>query len=444
MLEQKVLARIKPSPKEEERLEKFLGKLLHVAHTVTGLECVPCGSIGKGTWLSGDHDIDLFVLFSKETTRQELERKSLDFGDKIAQSLKGKKKLKYSEHPYTQVHANGYLIDVVPCYKITKGEKIISAVDRSPLHLEFVKERLKNKDDARLLKQFCKGVGVYGSDAMHLGFSGYVCELLVIKHVSFDKVINAAASWNAPVTVSMNAPQGKFLRTPMIVIDPVDETRNAAANINEENFVKFVRACRNYAKTPSADFFFPKKKEMLGQKDVKALKGRGTLFLVLAMKKPDLLDDILYPQIRRALTRLVNVLEQNEFRVFRSYEFVTGKVHLVFELEVWSLPQIEKMVGPPLYSKQHSLEFLGKYKNNIVYLEGSRWVAEKRRAHGTALHLLKDFVRKNEEALQESGIPKNIAKVMKNCAISADIFTLCRKDKPLSAMMRDKYLSKLM
>src|SRR3989344_5609947 len=229
-IETRVLTRVKPSRKEEARLESFLEKLLAVAHRVSGLECIPCGSIGKGTWLSGDHDIDLFMLFPKETTRQELERRGLAFGQTIARQLRGKTVVKYAEHPYTQIIVNRYLVDVVPCYNIQKSESILSAVDRSPLHLAYVQETLVHKDDARLLKQFCKGIGVYGSDARHEGFSGYICELLVVKYGSFHGGVGAASVWNPPVRVALVEPSHAFQRAPLVGVDPVDATRHAAAN----------------------------------------------------------------------------------------------------------------------------------------------------------------------------------------------------------------------
>ena len=49
--------------------------------------------------------------------------------------------------------------------------------------------------DVLLLKQFLKGVGVYGSELKVGGLSGYLSELLVIRYGSFPKVLRAAKSW---------------------------------------------------------------------------------------------------------------------------------------------------------------------------------------------------------------------------------------------------------
>ena len=58
-----VLKTIKPTIGEHERVQAFVDELVRIARLVTGYECVVCGSIGKETWLHGDHDIDLFILF---------------------------------------------------------------------------------------------------------------------------------------------------------------------------------------------------------------------------------------------------------------------------------------------------------------------------------------------------------------------------------------------
>jgi len=51
----------------------------------------------------------------------------------------------YAEHPYIKATVDGHVVELVPCYKISKGNKIISAVDRTPLHNEYVLKNLKEK-----------------------------------------------------------------------------------------------------------------------------------------------------------------------------------------------------------------------------------------------------------------------------------------------------------
>ena len=84
-----------------------------------------------------------------------------------------------------------------PCYKIEDASQKLSAVDRTPLHTKYVKENLKEnqKSDVRLFKQFLRGISCYGAEAEIEGFSGYLCEILVIKYKNFKGLIENASKW---------------------------------------------------------------------------------------------------------------------------------------------------------------------------------------------------------------------------------------------------------
>ncbi|MFH0832344.1 MAG: CCA tRNA nucleotidyltransferase [Candidatus Aenigmatarchaeota archaeon] len=441
MLRDVVLKKIKPTKWEEKIANDFIRDMVRVAKTISGYDAVVVGSIGKFTWLHGDHDVDLFMLFP-DVERQELEDKGLAFGKKLANEMKGKFVIKYAEHPYVHAKINGFSVDIVPCYHIKKNEKIKSAVDRSPLHLEYVLERLDPdlRDDVRLLKQFCKGIAVYGSDAKRLGFAGYICELLIIRYGSFENVLNAASAWKPGKVIDIEGiGTAKFSDQPLIIIDPVDSKRNVAANLSCENFMKFVEKAREYMKKPSKDYFFPKKMSPLSAREIKILKNRETRFIAITMKKPDVIDDTLYPQLRRAMARLETLFRHNEFIIIRNFEYAEKEMALIFETEVWKLPVIKKMVGPPISSEKHSKEFLSKYKKASV--EGDRWVAEKDRDYKTAHQLLKSFIGKKAKELVAAGIPDNIAKEFVKAKIleSDDFWKFVRKNKNISIFLKAKY-----
>ena len=87
---------------------------------------------------------------------------------------------KYAEHPYINAYIDGVDVDLVPCYKVDSATTIQSAVDRTPFHTRYITDRINGLiDDVLLLKQFTKAGGIYGSDQMTEGFSGYLCELLL-------------------------------------------------------------------------------------------------------------------------------------------------------------------------------------------------------------------------------------------------------------------------
>jgi len=450
---QTVLKKIEPSDIEESLIASLANKLHEIANEL-GHDAVVCGSIGKLTWLSGDHDIDLFVFFDKTVSREELEKRGLDIGKKMASVLRGATTVRYAEHPYTRVRAKFsseyFDIDIVPCYKIMRGEKIISAVDRSPLHLSYILKNLKpnQRNEVRLLKQFMKGVGVYGSDAKNLGFSGYICELLIVRYGKFENVLKAAADWNVPQIIEIEksavAERKKFTES-LIIIDPTDAARNAAAVVSAENFARSVAYAKRFLAKPGIEYFFPKEITMKNQ-EITQLKRRGTKFFALVMKKPDIIDDIIYPQLRRTVSRVNSLLRQNEFFTVRKYEFADDEnIILIFEMETWMLPLIKKMVGPPVFSRKHTKEFLDKYKGAAVmygpYVEDDRWVAEKKRDFITVAELMKNFIGRSFNEHLSSGIPKNIANEFGRAKILEhdEFWKLVGKKKELSSFLRKKY-----
>jgi tRNA nucleotidyltransferase (CCA-adding enzyme) len=449
------LTRIKPDDKEEQKLKKFVQELLRTAKIVSGLDSVVCGSTGKFTWIRGDHDIDLFIMFSTSTERDDLEKKGLEYGRTIAEQMGGKHRVKYAEHPYTHAMISGYHVDIVPCYSIRVGDKIKSAVDRSPLHLAYVLEHLNEdlRDDVRLLKQFCKGVRVYGSDAKNQGFSGYICELLILKYGTFEEVLAQAAKWKAPTTMFFrhveSIDSSKFPKQPLILIDPTDSNRNAAAVVSSENFIKFVNACNSFMVSPSVNFFFPKKKDLLTPTHIKSIQNRGSRFIAITMRRPDVVEDVLYPQIRKARKRIVNLLKHNEFCMLRSFEHVQEKsITIVFELENWTMPAYERILGPPISSHRHVEEFLSKYrkeKNVFLHIEGIRYVADRPREFCTAEDVIKKLLKTSEEQLIIEGIPKYIADVIRKAKINDNktFFANTKRDKELSALLEEKYFGKI-
>lgn len=445
-----VLKKIVPSEAESRDVNTFVSRLMHRAKRL-GLEAIVCGSIGKFTWLAGDHDIDLFVFFPKNVEREKLEECGLSVGKGLTTKMGGRWRIKYAEHPYVHAMIEGFDVDIVPCYKIEKGEHVKSAVDRSPLHLTHVLEKLKpeQRNEVRLLKQFCKGIGVYGADTRTQGISGYICELLVMQYGSFESVLRDAQAWRAPHAIGGDARQ--FDAT-FIVIDPTDATRNAAAAVSAENFARFVWAARQFLKRPSPDFFFPKAKS-LGSADIAKLKSRKTYFVAVVAPRPDVIDDVLWPQMRRARHRIVKELEQNEFRVIRSFEWADddherkkGELALVFELECWSLPPVQRMHGPPITSHEHSARFLEKYGKPVFgpFVDGQgNWFIEKRRAFATADELLATFMKRPSKRLEEAGVPNFVAAAMRNRKMySGPAFWQWAK-KRMSALMWKKYMKKL-
>ncbi|MBI4014329.1 MAG: CCA tRNA nucleotidyltransferase [Candidatus Aenigmarchaeota archaeon] len=441
-IKQDVLRKIKPDLHEERRTEEFVVKLTNACNELN-VEGELCGSLGKKTWLKGDHDVDMFLLFPPSLPRKELELKGMTAAKEIARKIQGVPTVKYAEHPYLRIRAEGFAVDCVPCYKIASGDKIISAVDRSPLHTRYVARKLPPdfRDEVRLLKQFCKGAGVYGSDVGHHGISGYACELLVITHGKFEAVLKEVAKWRPQIVVDAERTGKTKFTEPLVIVDPVDAERNVAANMNAENLIRFVEAAKKFLFKPSAEAFFPTQTVLDTEKKIR-LKSRGTKFLALKMKKPDVIEDTLLPQLRKAASRVASLLAENDFSLVRRFAPADeAHMYMIYELNVWKQPVVKRMDGPFVFAKKHADEFVKKYAVGYFppYVDGEQWHAEKRREHAEARALLASL--KTRKDLPSMGIPLHVAEPLRKGELleDEDFWKDVLKNKALSSFLREKY-----
>lgn len=395
-LEADVLKRVVPSPDEEARLRATVDDVrrrIGEALRARGISAEPLlvGSVAKGTHLS-QAEIDVFVCFPRDTPRDVLEKVGLQLGD----FLKDKKRM-YAEHPYTRGTWNRFEVEVVPCYRIENASQKMSAVDRTPLHAAYVIGKLgpEQRDEVRLLKAFCEGVGVYGAEAKVQGFSGYLCELLILKYGSFRGVLEAALRWRRGEIIALEGAPSKTFPEPLVVVDPIDPGRNVASAVGEETLATFVHGAKAFLAKPKLTFFFPKPRKPLSAGQArKVLATRGTTLLGVVLPTPDVTDDILYPQVRKAHRALGDLCRKGEFRILRSrFAVVDGSVLLLFEFEVFELPRVEKHRGPPAWVK-NAEDFLRRWRGakdalTAPYVEGGHWAVDVRREAADAATLIR-------------------------------------------------------
>ncbi len=415
-----VSRKIRPTKEDRKRTERFASALQKEAEKIAkpySVRPMLCGSISKNTWLPNKNELDMFLIFNPLVSRKKLTEDGLEIARRVIKNMGGVPQKKYAEHPYLcgtmKFEDIRYQVDVVPCYDIKNLKKIKSAVDRTPHHVRFVKGKLLLPDEARLLKQFCKANACYGADVKTSGFSGYLCELLIIAHGKFDRLIKAASKWRAPTIITLQDMDKEELRkkfkAPLILIDPVDVNRNVAAAVSPEIFYKFVDAAKSFADSPSQTFFFPKDARAYSVFEIsKEIKKRGTRWYMIRFKKPDVVDDTLYPQVKRGTNSVGKILTQNGFRILRKGFWIGDECVMIFEMDVWMTPGITKNIGPNVYSK-HADDFLKHYKEYKTFVEGDDWVVELSKKFTTVLHLLKDLVSSSPKALKEKGIPSKIA-----------------------------------
>lgn len=376
-IESEVLKAVKPTAAQDKKVlsivEELSKKVLVESRKLDAhVELMLVGSVAKGTHLK-DPDIDLFMLFPESTTPERMKEAGLELGRRV---IKGREH--YAQHPYVRGIYKGYQVDLVPAFKIRDTRSKMSAVDRTPFHTDFVKKNLKkgSEDEVRLLKRFMKGTECYGAEAKVQGFSGYLCELLIMRYGSFRKVLEAATEWKVGEALELPDHPGNEFPEPLTFIDPVDPTRNVASAVSPETLLRFIVSSREYLKSPRPEFFFPRPVEVWSPEKVREVAGaRLQKIMSVDFPKLDLIDDVTYPQLRKTLSAITALLERSEFEIEKTSILVDDESHLLVELTTMSLPETRKHRGPPVNSENVN-EFLAKWNSLGVskpYTEAGRW-----------------------------------------------------------------------
>ena len=367
-----VIDEITPFPKIRAEQIKQAKQIMEKIESISkdAVKCELVGSLSRGTELRGSGDVDIFIKYKKVFSIDELKEKIMSIGDVVLPGFE----MHYAQHPYIKKEIQGGReVEIVPCFDVADASEFKSAVDRTPFHAKFVSKHLKEaqKKEVLLLKQFCRGVDVYGAEARIGGFSGILCEMLVLEYGSFEKVLNVASKWKKPtfIDIAKNSKEENFqkLKQPLVVVDPVDKNRNMAAAVSDEKFGEFISAARHFLNKPDKGFFFEDIKKKISKPSLlKEIKERGTKIICLKFDvNKEVLPDILWPQLRKSTDTLVRNLDKNEFKVFRSdfWTDETSTALILLEIEVMVLPKVKKKIGPYVTDELNQERFLEKYGN---------------------------------------------------------------------------------
>ncbi len=436
--EEEMLRRTSPSKERREKVQNAAEALLQAVEAEASkygyqLETILVGSVAKDTFLA-DPDIDVFVMFPPEISRSSLEKIGLKIGRAV---IKGEER--YAEHPYIHGVFQGFEADIVPCYKVAEASNLKSAVDRTPFHTQFIKKNLsmEQRGQVRLLKQFMKGIGVYGAESRIQGFSGYLIELLILKYGNFEATIKAGSRWKFNETLMLTQKKGKEFSDPLVFYDPVDSKRNVASALSVDSFALFIVACKAFLKNESENFFFPEEKRALSLKEIRSIvKDRGTSIIVASMERPDINDDNLYPQMRRTLEGTVALLRDHDFDVMDKVQFADDdRIYFVMELARAVLPEGRKHVGPPVWiaNAQTFLEKWNKKGLSDPFIENGRWMVIARREYTSAKELLEKEMKKaslGSDLRRLKGLDVFTLKEARSRALEAPISALLDKRLP--------------
>jgi len=424
-----VLERVTPTREKREKVEALARELEErVAYAAAdfGVKATVRleGSVAKDTWLSEEPEIDVFIRLSTSIPRKRLGEVALKIARRATEGARQVER--FAEHPYLEAFIDDIRVNIVPCYDVKPGEWL-SATDRTPYHTEYVKKRLTSqmRGEVRLLKRFMKGVGVYGAEIKVGGFSGYLCELLIINYGDFANTLRAFARHKERIILDIeNHYRGRedelplLFNKPLVIVDPVDKGRNVASAVQSQKLYTFVAAARAFLEKPSLKFFYPPETKPLTTGELKAkisTRGSATLFVVFG--RVEAVPDVLWGQLYKSQRSLARLLELNDFSLLRGTAWSNEKDlnAFIFEIESRYLPQVRKHLGPPMEKERECKNFLAKYIDNAgtvagPYIEDGRWIVQVRRKYTDAAAFLYE---KLKDGGRSVGVAKEIAQVLK-------------------------------
>jgi len=362
------------------------------------------GSYARDTWLSGEADIDVFLLYDERLDEKEFRRGGLSLALRILEEFGPR--VRYAEHPYAEAFIEGVRVNVVPCFAVKPG-RWRSAADRSPYHTEFMVRNLSEEQrrDVRLLKRFAKAAGVYGAEVKVQGFSGYACEILIYNYGTFVGALRAISEWGERVVVSRPCEEREVLErfpdSKFLLIDPIDRGRNLGAAISPTSVSKLVLASRMFLRSPSPSFFEVRRVEPRPSPLTENL-------LVLLFEHEEKPPDVLWGELKRSEAALKRQLELSGFRVYRvlsASDEVRRSAFLIL-LESRFLPKFELREGPLVRDERNVREFVRKNRSALdFWISGERVYAVVARRMRSA----EDLLRIIASAPEKYGVSKGLA-----------------------------------
>ena len=382
---QNVLDKIKPSKEEIKKLNKIVNEILSKID-IEDTKAILGGSGAKGTWLKNTHDIDVFVKFNY----QKYKNKSDKISQILEKNLKSKFKIAklHGSRDYFQIKKDNITFEIVPILDIKNANQAKNITDVSPLHAKWVKKH-NHQDEILLTKAFARAQKVYGAETHIKGFSGYVLEILTIYYGSFKNLVNKISKWKERTIIDIEKHHKNPLKelnksklqSPLILIDPVDKSRNAAAVLSKEKYDLFIKSCKNLPKNPTIKDFTEKQSKI----------PKSTIKIKFSTKgKKDVIGGKLYS----AFEKLKKQLILNDFKIKKSGFILEENAVMWIKLVNNTLSKYHEIRGPPILNKKHLQRFKEKHKK--AYTKDGISYAKEKRKFTRAKDLINDYFKKNK------------------------------------------------
>jgi tRNA nucleotidyltransferase (CCA-adding enzyme) len=162
--------------------------------------------------------------------------------------------------------------------------------------------------------------------------------------------------------LSLEGIKGKKFSEPLVFHDPVDGNRKRRLGDVRPKPGHLHLRCPPISRGTVRTVLLPPPEgaaELPVMREMLARRGNGVL--VVTIERPCIIDDNLYPQVRRSLDGICALLEGHDFRVIDRAFHVAEALSFVVEVESLELPLGKHHSGPPAW-----------VDNSYAFLESGR------------------------------------------------------------------------
>ncbi|NJL43945.1 MAG: hypothetical protein HC945_01320 [Nitrosarchaeum sp.] len=324
--------------------------------------------------------------------------RSEQISDLLAQAVPREAQRIHGSRDYFQLIRNGTLYEIVPVLRVTSWKDARNVTDMSPLHVQYVKNHIATKPELpgqiRLAKHWCKAQKIYGAESHLSGISGHVLDLLLIHYGSFDAFITAAASWTEETIIDIehhhkdpkHALNAAKTHSPLILVDPLQPERNAAAALSPLLYKHLILAATAYLAKPTPEAFTY---EPLSVTQLKRTFPQGLHAATLTPLPGK--QDIAGARCKSAYEHLTRHIDLHGFDLLATgWEYQNTHALCYWVVASDELPRIAIHAGPPLTRPEDCARFSEKHSN--TYTESGRIYAKEPRKHTSITTLLRELL----------------------------------------------------
>jgi len=382
----KILKEIQPTKEEQTRIKQIVKEII-TSIKIPNTKVILGGSLAKNTFLRNNHDIDIYVKFNQKIYSEK------NISQILKKYLKNATELHGSRN-YFQIKKGKYTIELIPIMDITKPDNAENITDISPFHTKYVLKNKKYRNDILLAKAFAKANGFYGAESYIQGFSGYSIEILTINYKGFNNLIKNASKWTNPTIIDpMNAHKGHVhlneakMIAPIILVDPVQSSRNVTAVVSEEKFNLFKQKAKAYLSNPNPKFFI-KEDFSLDQ----LIKNNKDNLIILEAQPLEGKKDIVGSKLLKCFEHIQAKLQENEFQILDSNWHWNNQAIFYFKFPKEELTKEVKHYGPPTNNKQALESFQKTWKKYKIQTENNKSFVIIPRKYTSPERLIKELI----------------------------------------------------